>query len=217
MKEIWKDIIGYEGLYQVSNLGRIKSLKRKTISRNGNTKYLKSEKERILKTVNDNNGYVIVYLCNNGKNKMIRVHRLVAKTFIPNPEMKPVVNHINGIKNDNRLENLEWTTYQENIIHAYKTGLKVTTKKQIESSIKNILIACEKNKVKVDQFDLNGNYIKTWNSIQEASSFYNLSCSSGIIKCCKGKQKTAGNYIWKYAKKNKNSIVIHYRFKQQSC
>lgn len=126
----------------------------------------------------------------------------MAIAFIPNPENKPVINHINGMKNDNRLENLEWTTQQENTQHAVKTGLKVVTEKQKMAAINNLLKAREKNKVKVRQFDLNGNYIRTWNSITEASKFYGFKSSAAIIKNCKGKTKTSGGYVWKYQEKS---------------
>lgn len=121
MEEIWKNIVGYEGLYQISNLGRVKSLSR--IIRHwkeGNSVLV----ERILKPGYDRkNGYYTVVFYKEKKAKTKKIHRLVAEAFIPNPENKPCVNHINGNKTDNRLENLEWCSKKENVIHAHKTGL----------------------------------------------------------------------------------------------
>lgn len=119
MKEIWKDIPGYEGSYQVNNFGIIKSLSRLT----DHGKYGKFiMKGRILKP-KKHNGYMIVSLRLNNKTVTASIHKLVALAFIENPENKPCVNHINGIKDDNRMENLEWCTYKENMSHAVKTGL----------------------------------------------------------------------------------------------
>lgn len=114
--EVWKDIKGYEGLYQVSNMGRVKSLKRK--SRN-----LNNEEDRILKHAVNKFGYCHFSLSKFNESKTMTMHRVVAKYFIPNPKNKPCVNHINGIKTDNKVENLEWVTYSENMKHAYKKGL----------------------------------------------------------------------------------------------
>lgn len=108
--EVWKDVVGYDGKYQVSCLGRIKSL-------------YKRRSSRILSQKNDRDGYLSICLCKNNMKKHFRTHRLVCDSFIENPSSLPVVNHINGIKNDNRVENLEWTSVLENIRHSWKTGL----------------------------------------------------------------------------------------------
>ena len=117
--EDWKDIPRFEGLYSFSNLFRIKST-RKLISGN--------KKERILKQFIGNHGYRMVYFSVNKVQSGQMLHRLIGMLFIPNPENKPCINHINGIKDDNRVENLEWVTHSENNTHAFNIGLKVSSK-----------------------------------------------------------------------------------------
>lgn len=136
IKEIWKDIPNYEGLYQASNLGKIKSLTR-IVNRRGNT--TRTVFEKILITMSDGKGYRLVNLNKLGVTKMYTIHRLILSTFVKNIENKPQVNHINGIKNDNRLVNLEWVTISENGFHAYKNGLQISAKgeKANGSKLKN--------------------------------------------------------------------------------
>ena len=120
MSEIWKDIEAYEGLYQVSNLGRVRSLDRKMVRSNGRPC---TRKGQILRTNKVWSGYLLVRLCNGGVEQDYTVHRLVAKAFIPNRENKPQVNHIDGNKQNNQVNNLEWCTNGENVKHALRTGL----------------------------------------------------------------------------------------------
>ena len=121
MKEIWKDIEGYEGHYQVSNLGRVKSLEREESYLRQGTLCTRRRKAMIMAIPKDKDGYSLINLTREGLRKTYRLHRIVAKAFIPG--YNEHVNHINGIKSDNRVENLEWCTNQENIKHAINTGL----------------------------------------------------------------------------------------------
>ena len=109
--EIWKDVVGYEGLYQVSNMGRVKSLN--------------YGRERILKASDNGSGYLYVALCKKGKYKNFLVHRLVAMVFISNPENKPCIDHIDTNKRNNKVENLRWVTHEENIIYSAKYNKEV--------------------------------------------------------------------------------------------
>jgi len=123
--EIWKDIIGYEGLYQISNSGKVKSLLRKAKNSRGSDKVYP---EKLLKLKTNNDGYFAVTLIKNHVKKTINIHRLVACAFIDNLQNKKTVNHINGVKTDNNVNNLEWATVYENIQHAIKHGLRKAPK-----------------------------------------------------------------------------------------
>lgn len=120
--EIWKPVFGYEGLYDVSNTGLIKRLKRSVKQRNMYVEITRVHPELILSPYVDKDGYLATNLRKNTKRKAMKVHRAVALAFIPNPDNKEQVNHINLIKDDNRVENLEWATQSENHIHAYENG-----------------------------------------------------------------------------------------------
>lgn len=178
--EIWKGVVCYEELYQVSNLGRVKSLKTKIQRRDG---VITTKKEMILKQHNDTRGYLKVDLSKNNKNKNKMVHRLVAQAFISNPNNKETVNHINEIKTDNRVENLEWLTVQENNTY----GTRVS---RMQKSLSKTVL----------QYDLKGNFIKEWSSTREAGR--NGYSKSLVSACCRGERKTHKSYIWKYKEEN---------------
>lgn len=171
MKEIWKDIKDYEGLYQVSNCGNIRSMKRNII----------------LKPSINHKGYLQVVLYKNNISKTKRIHRLVAENFILNLQNKPQINHIDGNKRNNNLNNLEWCTNSENQKHAFANKL------QKDISGKN-----NPKARKINQYDKNNNFIKQWDCIKDISINLKIHYSS-IIRCCNGTYKTCKGFIWRYA------------------
>ena len=192
-KEIWKDIDGYEGLYQISNLGNVKSL----------TNRSNHKEEKILK-LNTNGKYYLVNLCKNTKRKTLLIHRLVAKAFVDNPNNLPQINHINGNKLDNRAVNLEWCTCRTNIIHSIKNGLKVT-KKGKENPMYGRKNENANRSVRVSKYDMNDKYIETYSSIRDASIKNNIS-SFTISNVCNSRGKSAGGYKWRYADESKRNV-----------
>ena len=164
MTEIWHDIEGYEGLYQISNKGRVKSLY------NGS--------ERILKPRDNGRGYLRVNLRKENTSKYIRVHRLVARAFIPNPDNLPEINHRDENKKNNCVENLEWCDRVYNVNYGTRN---------------------ERISRKILQYSKSGEFIREWQSAAEVERELNIS-HSNIIQCCRGNPKhtTAGGFIWKY-------------------
>jgi hypothetical protein len=191
--EVWADIEGFEGYYQVSNLGNIRSLDRTIIQSNGQVRHFNG---RVLKQKLDRYGYAVVMLRKRteGVRKSATVHRLVAEAFIPNPDNKPTVNHKNGNKADNSAQNLEWSTRQENTAHAIRTGLI-----DIEHFRKDITrLANEKRKKRVMQIS-NGNVVAVYDSVPEAAETMKIKYPQVIRDCCRGRRKAAYGYQWKYA------------------
>lgn len=172
MTEIWKDVIGYEGLYQVSNLGRVWSF------------YIDSP----LNLIPLNDGYVRVRLSKKRIVKPHMVHRLVAEAFIPNPNALPYINHKNGNKRDNHVDNLEWCTGSKNIKHAYSIGLMSSPKYWNGKRGKNH--PCSKQVVCVELESLFDNAVI-------AASLTNLNANH-IRACCRGERKTHGGYHWRW-------------------
>jgi len=177
-QEVWKPVIGYEWLYEVSSLGRVKSTRFK--------------KEKILKCWKPH-WYPQIKL----QNKLFKIHRLVAHTFIPNIEKKPMVNHKNWIRDDNRVVNLEWCTWSENLIHSIhiswnKTSFQKSPPYKWKFWKENIF------SIKVNQFSKEWNLIKSWWWACEASRMLWIS-QPNITGCCKWRIRYAWWFIWKYS------------------
>jgi len=177
MSEIWKDIIWFEWKYQISNLGRVKSIIKNTRCK---------DKDWILRLGMNTSWYphMVFY------NKTIAIHIIVAKAFILNPKNKPQVNHKNWIKTDNRVENLEWMTQLENTRHSWKYLWRKNWK---EWKIGK-LCPCSK---KTNQFDLQWNCIKTWDSLMDIQRELWIN-NANISACCRWKYKSIWWFIWKY-------------------
>lgn len=186
--EIWKDIKGFEGLYQISNYGRVKSLKREV--RCGKSTRIIKEKIKIIG--NHNMGYQVVNLFKESKCYPHLLHSLIAAYFIPNPNNYPEVNHKNGIKTDNRIDNLEWVTYSMNIKHAYDTGLR-----EKKSPSQGKLGAKNHLSKPIAQYDLTDNLIKKWSCSKEVWRETGLN-HHVVRSCANGVVKTAYGFKWKF-------------------
>ena len=197
MKEEWKDIYfkdkgklyDYRNQYQVSNTGKIKALDRKVfIKTSGYYRYVKGMELKL----SIHRGYNVVYLYDRNNNcKCHLVHRIVAKMFLLNKEELPCVNHIDGNKLNNYVDNLEWCTYSYNLKHAYKNNLRVNTFKQLEKLHKD-------NEKTVYQYSLDGKLLNIFKDKKETEKMgFNRKY---ISRVCRGERKTYLGFIWKYCK-----------------
>jgi|LGVF01.2.fsa_nt_gb hypothetical protein len=185
MIEVWKDVKGYIGLYQVSNLGNVKSID-SLVNTKGNSKRL--NRGRKLKPFTSNDGYYRICLSKNNNKKNHSLHRLVLQAFVPNPLNKRTGNHKDCNKLNNFVENLEWATYKENVNHAWNNGLCEENREKMRIFQKR----------KVNQIDIKTNkIIKIWDSAKEAGEELNL-FPSNITAVCRKLGRTVGGYKWEY-------------------
>lgn len=184
-EEKWLPVVGYEDLYEVSNFGRIRSMTRILSKRNRWGKTINyTIKSKQIATSYNNKGYKIVHLYKNKKFKSFLLHRLVAKSFVPNPNNLAEINHKDENKENNNADNLEWCTRKENNNYGIqsKEGRRKTSKFRMK---------------KVCQYNKEGILINVYDGIRIAEEMTNIN-NQNICKCCKGKAKTAGGYFWKY-------------------
>lgn len=188
--ELWKDIEGYEGLYQISSHGRVKSFPRK------------ATKGGIVKPSMTTTGYLCVHLSKNGQVRTLQVHRLVAKHFIDNQGNMPEVNHIDEDKTNNHVSNLEWCTRLQNVRHG--TGIERMAKAHdygvtaVKSAANHDYREVARKQAKpLLQFDKDGNFIKRWESLRAAAKALGVS-PGNVSSACNGKQQTSYGFIWRY-------------------
>lgn len=188
-KEIWKDVKNYEGLYQVSNLGNIRKIQNRKYDFKTST--LKLEKVEINMTISEHLGYKTVKLTDKfGKRRHLFLHRIIAETFIQNPNNYKVVNHIDCNKHNNDIKNLEWVTQKENVKHAWKNKLCETTRIVSATNGKK----CSK---KIIQLDKENNIVKVWDSTMDIERTLGIR-HANISICCKNHKRTAKGFYWRY-------------------
>lgn len=192
MEEVWKDIEGYEGYFQISNFARVKSLDR-WVKHSIKGKFLKRGKMR--KISKSNNGYAEITLRKEGTLRTFMVHVLVGKYFVPNPKNYPVLNHKDENPMNPKADNLEWCTYSYNSMYGTCRERRKETY-GIDNLIKHANELAKLKRKKVFQFDLNGNFIKEWESTRECGR--NGFGQVNVAACCRGEYKQHKGYIWRY-------------------
>lgn len=206
--EIWKDVEGYDGDYLVSNFGKVKSFKK--------------NKESILKKCKNSNGYYFVNLFKNNIQKKIYIHRLVGKEFIPNPENKPEINHLNADKSNNQVSNLEWVTPKQNIQHAWQTGLMENTRKAVknawktglmENTRKNIIKAYEAIKIPIYSKKLDMRFESCTEAAIYLQTHYFENAELGCLRTTIGRllnnkiKKSKYDFSWEYVQQTNEKKI----------
>lgn len=222
MKEIWKEIEDYEGEYEVSNLGNVRSLN-----------YRRSGEIKLLKQYTDKKGYKYVRLSKNGKGKIYKIHRLVAMAFIPNPDNLPIVNHIDECKSNNMVSNLEWCTVAYNNTYGtarkrasekmrgeksplYGKHLSEEHKKKMSESHKGKTLS-EEHKKNISEslkgknnpnakailmYDKEGNFIRRFECVKDTNEYFGKECAyTNVSRCLRSERQTAYGFIFKYEDK----------------
>lgn len=185
--EIWKDIKGYEGLYQVSNLDKVKSIEKDIIRVRNGKEIITHIPEKILFQWKNSKGYLSVAIGSKQSRKLYKVHRLVAEAFIPNPDNLPQVNHIDEDKSNNKVENLEWCTNRYNCNYGtYNFRLSEKLKGRKAFWLTKAVI----------QYSMNGEFIREFESIRDAAKAVKSS-PANISMCCKGIYSSCKGFKWK--------------------
>lgn len=181
MEEKWRAVIGYEGLYEVSNLGNIRSVDKVSRMPCNGERATKVVKGKLLKPYESGNGYFKIALVKDGKSRKHFVHRIVADAFLQNPGNCSVVNHIDFNRRNNKVDNLEWCSQRENLLHG--------TLRLVEG--------LDYKDLRIGRFDKDGNLVDVWSSLSKIEETLGI-CKTDVLACCRGRLKSSYGYIWRY-------------------